>query len=98
MGIGGTIYCHSHAGVRGLRDALSLCPIYGCRYFEDKESHDAHKTQGDLVVLREANVVGMTTTGVAMNQALVEALGARIVVIEEAAEVSTRKGRGGWSA
>ena len=31
--------------------------------------------------------MGMTTTAVAMNHALVEGLGARIVVIEEAAEV-----------
>lgn len=39
-------------------------------------------------MLQEANVVGMTTTGVAMNQSLVEALGARIMVVEEAAEVT----------
>lgn len=56
------------------------------RYFELKQDHDAHKTQGDLAVLQTANVVGMTTTGVAKNHALVEGLGARIVVIEEAAE------------
>lgn len=62
------------------------------RLFELKQRHDAHKTQGELAVLQEANVVGMTTTGVAMNQALVEALGARIVVVEEAAEVTRRLG------
>eukprot|EP00904_Undaria_pinnatifida_P008335 jgi/Undpi1/4631/HiC_scaffold_18.g07985.m1 len=56
-------------------------------FFELKRAHDAHKTQGDLAILREASVVGITTTGVAMNHALVEGLGAKIVVIEEAAEV-----------
>ena len=57
------------------------------RFFEAKQRHDNHKTQGELAVLQEAHVVGMTTTGVAMSQTLVEALGARIVVVEEAAEV-----------
>lgn len=57
------------------------------RFFELKRDHDAHRTQADLAVLQRANVVGMTTTGVAMNHTLVEGLGARIVVIEEAAEV-----------
>ena len=58
-----------------------------------KERHDNHRTQGDRAVLQEAEVVGMTTTGVAMNQALVEALGARIVIVEEAAEVRERRSR-----
>ena len=57
------------------------------RFFEVKQRHDNHKTQGELAVLQEADVVGMTTTGVVMDQTLVEALGARIVVVEEAAEV-----------
>ncbi|CAM9306733.1 unnamed protein product [Pylaiella littoralis] len=56
-------------------------------FFELKERYDNHKTQGDLAVLQSANVVGMTTTGVAMHQSLVEALGAVVVVVEEAAEV-----------
>lgn len=56
------------------------------RFFDLKRRHDGHKAQGELAVLREANVVGMTTTGVAMHQTLVEALGASIVVVEEAAE------------
>lgn len=57
------------------------------RFFSLWEKHDNHKTQGELAVLQEANVVGMTTTGVAMHQSLVEALGATVVVVEEAAEV-----------
>ncbi|CAM9213606.1 unnamed protein product [Ectocarpus sp. 6 AP-2014] len=56
-------------------------------FFSLWERHDNHKTQGELAVLQEANVVGMTTTGVAMHQSLVEALGATVVVVEEAAEV-----------
>ncbi|CAM9424245.1 unnamed protein product, partial [Hapterophycus canaliculatus] len=56
-------------------------------FFDLWQRHDSHKTQGELAVLQEADVVGMTTTGVAMHQDLVEALGAAIVVVEEAAEV-----------
>lgn len=62
------------------------------RFFDLKQRCDNHKAQGELAVLREANVVGMTTTGVAMHQNLVEALGANIVVVEEAAEASRRSG------
>jgi superfamily I DNA and/or RNA helicase len=40
-----------------------------------------------LKILREAKVVGMTTTGAAKNYDLLQALRAEIVVIEEAAEV-----------
>jgi len=40
-----------------------------------------------LQILREAKVVGMTTTGAAKNYDVLQALGAEIVVIEEAAEV-----------
>lgn len=57
------------------------------RFFELKQSHDDHTAQSKIGVLKEANVVGMTTTGVAINVDLVEALGAKIIVIEEAAEV-----------
>lgn len=50
-------------------------------------------------MLRGADVVGMTTTGVAMNQAIVEALGARIIVVEEAAEVKgVEQSRVNWYA
>ncbi|CAM9550665.1 unnamed protein product [Scytosiphon promiscuus] len=56
-------------------------------FFDLWERHNSHKTQGERAVLREAEVVGMTTTGVAMHQDLVESLGAAIVVVEEAAEV-----------
>lgn len=58
------------------------------RFFDLKQRHDNHKAQGELAVLQEAKVVGMTTTGVAMHQSLVEALGANVVVVEEAAEAS----------
>lgn len=68
--------------------------LYLNSFVELKQRHDAHQTQGDLAVLQEADVVGMTTTGVAMNQALVEALGAKIVVVEEAAEARAPGWRG----
>ncbi|GJP50064.1 hypothetical protein CLOM_g9208 [Closterium sp. NIES-68] len=41
----------------------------------------------DLQVLRRAQVVGMTTSGVAKMQRLITALGPRVVIVEEAAEV-----------
>ena len=40
-----------------------------------------------LNVLRRARIVGMTTAGAAANQGLLHALGPRVVVVEEAAEV-----------
>ncbi|KAH7708252.1 NFX1-type zinc finger-containing protein 1-like protein [Aphelenchoides avenae] len=45
------------------------------------------RSLGDLAVLKEAKVVGMTTTGAAMHQAALRALKPRIVIVEEAAEV-----------
>lgn len=48
-----------------------------------QQTHDDVK----LNVLRRARIIGMTTTGVAQNQRLVAALGPRIVIVEEAAEV-----------
>ncbi|CAI5953182.1 unnamed protein product [Closterium sp. NIES-65] len=41
----------------------------------------------DLQVLRRAQVVGMTTSGVAKMQHLITALGPRVIIVEEAAEV-----------
>ena len=40
-----------------------------------------------LKVLKRAKIIGMTTTGAAINQALLNQLGAPIVLVEEAAEV-----------
>ncbi|KAK0051438.1 NFX1-type zinc finger-containing protein 1 [Biomphalaria pfeifferi] len=41
----------------------------------------------DISILRQAKVVGMTTTGAAKHRKVLEAVGPRIVVVEEAAEV-----------
>jgi len=43
--------------------------------------------ENDRDVLRSARVVGMTTTNAAMNRSLVVGLGAKVVLVEEAAEV-----------
>ncbi|CAL1544827.1 unnamed protein product [Lymnaea stagnalis] len=40
-----------------------------------------------LFLLRKARVIGMTTTGAAKHRAVLQALGCRIIVVEEAAEV-----------
>jgi hypothetical protein len=41
----------------------------------------------DLAILRSAKVIGMTTSGAAMNASLLQALNPRVVVCEEAGEV-----------
>ena len=43
--------------------------------------------QIDLCILKEAAVIGMTTTGAARNSELIRQLNPRIIVVEEAAEV-----------
>ncbi|XP_038052474.1 NFX1-type zinc finger-containing protein 1-like [Patiria miniata] len=67
---------------------------HGARLVEHRERFEAFskeretlKAQGDLEVLREANVIGMTTTGAARCRNVLQRLGPRIVVVEEAAEV-----------
>lgn len=41
----------------------------------------------DLAILREAQIIGMTTTGAAKYKSLYERLDIEVVVIEEAAEI-----------
>ena len=41
----------------------------------------------DRFILQTATVIGMTTTGAARYQAVLHAIGPRVVVVEEAAEV-----------
>ena len=41
-----------------------------------------------LTTLKQASVVGLTTTGAAKHQSLIRQLGCRVLVMEEAAEVS----------
>ena len=43
--------------------------------------------QEQLTLLREAAVVGLTTTGAAKYQSLVRQMGCRVLLMEEAAEV-----------
>ena len=45
------------------------------------------KQQQNLHVLKTANVIGMTTTGAAKHNYILEKICPKIVVIEEAAEV-----------
>ncbi len=44
-------------------------------------------SQIKLAVLQNADLVGMTTTGAAINQDLIRALQPRIILVEEAAEI-----------
>ena len=45
------------------------------------------RKQGDIETLRKAKVIGMTTTGAARLQDVLQEVGPRIIVVEEAAEV-----------
>ncbi|XP_059169631.1 NFX1-type zinc finger-containing protein 1-like [Physella acuta] len=59
---------------------------------ENYEAVLAKKTQvrqeEDLAILKASRVVGVTTTGAAKRRKLLQAVGATIVIVEEAAEVS----------
>nr|CAD7431768.1 unnamed protein product [Timema monikensis] len=56
--------------------------------FKEKSSfYEEARNMGDLRILREHHVVGMTTTGAARLQPLLQALRPTIVIVEEAAEV-----------
>ncbi|KAH9488056.1 NFX1-type zinc finger-containing protein 1 [Bulinus truncatus] len=52
--------------------------------YEKKQELNREET---LTLLRKAEVIGMTTTGAAKHRAVLQALGCRIIVVEEAAEV-----------
>ncbi|KAK0044972.1 NFX1-type zinc finger-containing protein 1 [Biomphalaria pfeifferi] len=52
--------------------------------YERKQELNSHET---LTLLKSAQVIGMTTTGAAKHRAVLQALGCRIIVVEEAAEV-----------
>ena len=54
---------------------------------EEQEKMQAIYNQVRLRVLKNADVIGVTTTGAAKNLSLLSALGAQIVICEEAAEV-----------
>ncbi|XP_054286638.1 NFX1-type zinc finger-containing protein 1-like [Macrosteles quadrilineatus] len=52
-----------------------------------EEMIDVARSGADLKILEKAKVVGVTTSGAASNRATLNKLGAKIVIIEEAAEV-----------
>ncbi|XP_067656401.1 NFX1-type zinc finger-containing protein 1-like [Haliotis asinina] len=58
-----------------------------CQFKEMVTEYENAKRKIDVDILKEAKVVGMTTTGAAKNYDLLELVKPRIVIIEEAAEV-----------
>lgn len=56
-------------------------------YMEASDSLRQAQNDMDLLLLRRARVIGMTTSGMAAKQKLIRAVGAKIIVCEEAAEV-----------
>ena len=51
---------------------------------ESKKSLDEEKK---LAILREKKIIGMTITGAAINSSLIQKLGPKVVLVEEAAEI-----------
>ena len=51
------------------------------------ESRKSIEEEKKLAVLREKKVVGMTITGAAINSSLIQKLGPKIILVEEAAEI-----------
>jgi hypothetical protein len=74
-----------HASLRAVK--LADLEAATARYEAAQQRLDEAHADVKLNVLRSARVVGMTTTGVASNQRLIAALGPRVVIVEEAAEV-----------
>ncbi|XP_071786066.1 NFX1-type zinc finger-containing protein 1-like [Asterias amurensis] len=60
---------------------------YRISYDSLSKEYEAIKASVDLEVLSKARVIGMTTTGAARCQSMLQLLGPRIVIAEEAAEV-----------
>ncbi|KAF2647305.1 P-loop containing nucleoside triphosphate hydrolase protein [Lophiostoma macrostomum CBS 122681] len=52
-----------------------------------KKEHDAARQETDLRCLEEADIIGVTTSGLARNTDLLKRLGIKVVLIEEAGEV-----------
>ncbi|XP_053404552.1 NFX1-type zinc finger-containing protein 1-like [Mercenaria mercenaria] len=58
------------------------------RDFEEaSERYQEASAQGDKEIMRQAAVIGMTTSGAARYQSVLRDIGPRIIVVEEAAEV-----------
>ncbi|KAL8625015.1 hypothetical protein ACOMHN_012024 [Nucella lapillus] len=57
------------------------------RYFDSARKYREILAQEDKSILEKQTVVGMTTTGAARYQAILQAIGPRVIVVEEAAEV-----------
>ncbi|XP_072165890.1 NFX1-type zinc finger-containing protein 1-like [Diadema setosum] len=70
-----------------IEDLRIRLPVYENKYkqlcLQLEEAKDIEKAQ----VLRDATIIGMTTTGAANKQQVLQRVGPKIVVVEEAAEV-----------
>ncbi|KAH9488057.1 NFX1-type zinc finger-containing protein 1 [Bulinus truncatus] len=69
------------------KDLTKLMQNLVINYTELYEKKQQLNTEETLTLLRKAEVIGMTTTGAAKHRAVLQALGCRIIVVEEAAEV-----------
>jgi len=67
-----------------LRRDLAAC-LQRCIAADEERQACRQETQ--LQVLRQARVVGATTTGAAMHKAMIDAAGAGVVLVEEAGEI-----------
>lgn len=58
-----------------------------CSYNESREELETIRTELDLRVLRQANIIGITTSGLARNIELLRGVGSKVLICEEAGEV-----------
>jgi hypothetical protein len=67
---------------------LQMLKMQLAEFADARQAHQALKDQVSLEIMRGASVVGMTTSGAAKQQHILQNLRARVVVVEEAAGVS----------
>ena len=70
-----------------IRGTKSAAQLYAAEYEETCRQREMLRHELDFHILRNADIVGMTTTGAAKYNFILQKLSPKIVVIEEAAEV-----------
>ncbi|MCJ1404379.1 hypothetical protein MMC11_007604 [Xylographa trunciseda] len=80
----GSVYCYLQRKAK--EEILKLFRIGAKEYDRVAKNLQIAKWEVDLGILRDARIIGMTTTGVSKYRPLVASLKPRVVLIEEAAE------------
>ena len=80
----GPIYCYLQK--KGKEQILKHFRVSAAKYNALVRNVQIAKWERDYAYLRRARIIGMTTTGLSKNRALISSLQPRVVLIEEAAE------------